>query len=131
MAQRTLVVLTAAALVWGGAAAMAETAAGDRAVELVQAQQSMGQGGRGMGQGGGMGPGGGGMRQGQMFQQLDQDDDGFLTREEFVEGERPGRRSNMPAAEQRRARMFDQLDQDDDGRLSLREMPQPRAGAAH
>ncbi|NBB70807.1 MAG: hypothetical protein GVY33_10875 [Alphaproteobacteria bacterium] len=87
--------------------------------------------GGGMGPGGGTGPGGGaGMPPSQRFQQLDQDGDGFLSREEFVEGERPGRMSDAPTAERNRARMFDQLDADDDGRLSLDELPEPRAGAA-
>jgi hypothetical protein len=133
MAKRTTMAIAGAALAAGVAWAPAAGAAEGAPLELAQAQQGqpgMNQGGRGMGPGGGgMGPGGG-MRQSQMFEQFDQDDDGFLSREEFVEGERRGRMSDSPMAEQNRAQMFDELDENDDGRLSLEEMPQPRAGAA-
>jgi hypothetical protein len=69
------------------------------------------------------GPGGGpGMQQGRMFEMLDQDGDGALSREEFIEGERPGRMSGSEWAHQNREQMFDQLDQDGDGQISFAEM---------
>jgi hypothetical protein len=127
-----MLAIAGAALATGVAWTPAADAAPDDPVQLAQVQQGqpgMNQGGPGMGPGGsGMGPGAG-MRQSQMFQQWDQDGDGFLSREEFVEGERRGRMSDTPMAERNRAQMFDQLDANDDGRLSLEEMPQPRAGA--
>ena len=131
--KRTMVAIAGAAL----AACVASTPTADAAlgvpVQLAQAQQGqpgMRPGGRGMGPGGGgMGPGAG-IRQGQMFEQWDRDGDGFLSREEFVEGERRGRMSDTPMAERNRAQMFDQLDANDDGRLSLDEMPEPREGAS-
>jgi hypothetical protein len=132
MAKRTLMVIAGAAVAAGVAWAPAANAGPDVPLRLAQAQQGQpatNQGGRGMGPGGGgMGPGGG-MQQSRMFEQWDRDDDGFLSREEFVEGERRGRMSDTPMAEQNRAQMFEQLDEDGDGRLSLDEMPQPRTGA--
>jgi hypothetical protein len=132
MAKRTLMVIAGAAVAAGVAWAPAADAGPDVPLRLAQAQQGQpatNQGGRGMGPGGGgMGPGGG-MQQSRMFEQWDRDDDGFLSREEFVEGERRGRMSDTPMAEQNRAQMFEQLDEDGDGRLSLDEMPQPRTGA--
>ena len=131
-AKRTIVAVAGVVLAAGVAWPTAVDAAAGAPLELAQAQQGqpgMNQGGRGMGPGGGgMGPGGG-MRQSQTFEQLDQDGNGFLSREEFVEGERRGRMSDTPMAEQNRAQMFDELDENDDGRLSLEEMPEPRAGA--
>jgi len=144
MSKRTMIAMVGAAGLAAAAALPGNVASAQAGPVLAQAQQGQpgtGQGGRGMGPGGGgMGPGGGGMgqgpgggpgmQQGRMFEQLDRDGDGSLSREEFVEGERPGTMSSTGVAQQNREQMFDQLDRDGDGRLSLDEMPTRRGGAA-
>jgi len=90
----------------------------------------MGQGPR-MGQGQPMGPGGGmgpqdGRQQRRMMQMLDQDGDGALSREEFVETPRPGGMANSDLAQRNRESHFEQLDANGDGRLTpdeLADMP--------
>jgi hypothetical protein len=104
---------------------VAPTHAGDAhdpGMVLVQAQPGGGPGaGRGMG--GGSRGGGPGMPQGQMFQLMDQNGDGAVSRDEFVGAPRGGPMSQNQFAEQNRATRFDELDRDGNGRLTPDEMP--------
>lgn len=67
-------------------------------------------------------PGRSPMSQRRMMQMMDQNGDGFLDHEEFVETPRPGAGANTELAERNRAAHFDQLDRDGDGRLSPEEL---------
>ncbi len=89
--------------------------------------QGMGQGmgGQGMGQGQGMGPGKGmggtGAMHQQMFDQLDADKDGAVSRKEFVDAPRGGPGSMTDLAKDRRGARFDQFDKNKDGKLTPEE----------
>jgi hypothetical protein len=105
---------------------------GEHAATTVVAQaqpQGRREGGAGEGMRGG-GPSDGAMRQQRrMLQMMDQDGDGMLSHEEFVETPRPGAGADSEMARRNRAARFDQLDTDGDGQLdagelaNLRDMP--------
>lgn len=125
----TIALLGAGVLLAGGLVAEAEAGrfGAGPCFWTAQAQQPMTPGaGPGMGRGPGMGPG---MGTGAMFQMLDTNGDGALSREEFVEQPRRGPMSGTEWAEQNRAARFDQLDANKDGKLTFDEMPvnQPAA----
>ncbi len=83
--------------------------------------QGMGQGqGQGMGPGKGMRGGAGAMHQ-QMFDQLDADKDGAVSRQEFVDAPRGGPGSMTDIAKSRRGARFDQFDKNKDGKLTPEE----------
>jgi hypothetical protein len=67
-------------------------------------------------------PEGGGVRAERLLLMLDQNGDGVLDHEEFVETPRPGGAGVSDAAQRSRAAQFDQLDQDGDGVLSEEEL---------
>ncbi|GLR82599.1 EF-hand domain-containing protein (plasmid) [Azospirillum oryzae] len=82
-----------------------------------------GMGGQGMGQGMGPGKGMGGtgaMHQ-QMFDQLDADKDGVISRKEFVDAPRGGPGSMTDVAKSRRGTRFDRFDKNKDGKLTPEE----------
>ena len=122
--------LTVPALWLVAAATGAELAASP----VVQAQ-AHGQPSAERGQGQRMGAGGDAAseatrRQRRMMQMLDQDGDGTLSHEEFVETPRPGAGANTEQAVRRRDARFEQLDADDDGRLSAAELTELGDGTA-
>jgi hypothetical protein len=131
----------------GLASAVAAGAAADRlapgptVVAQQQQQQQRQPGGAGMGQGQRMDPGGGmgagqgmgpgaqgGGQQRRMIHMMDQDGDGALSREEFVETPRPGGMANSDLAQRNREARFDQLDANGDGRLSPDELANMSGG---
>jgi Ca2+-binding EF-hand superfamily protein len=63
-----------------------------------------------------------------MLQLLDQDGDGALSREEFVDTPRPGGMGNSDLAQRNRELHFDQLDANGDGRLTRDELADMPAG---
>jgi len=99
--------LVAAASAWivGAAFVAAVAVVADPAVSLAQTA-----------------PEGGGLRAERLLLMLDQNGDGVLDHEEFVETERPGGAGVSDAAQRSRAQQFDNLDQDGDGLLSEEEL---------
>ncbi len=97
--------LPAAALPAAALPAVALPAAADPAVSLAQSA-----------------PEDGGVSAKRMLELLDQNGDGVLDHEEFVETPRPGGAGVSDAAQRSRAQQFDNLDQDGDGRLSEEEL---------
>jgi hypothetical protein len=92
---------------------------------LLVAGSALAQTGPGPGMGQGMGPGKGmggtGAMHQQMFDQLDADKDGAVSRKEFVDAPRGGPGSMTDVAKSRRSARFDQFDKNKDGKLTPEE----------
>jgi hypothetical protein len=117
--KRFLIAALCTGLLVGGSA-LAQTGPGPG---MGQGMGGQGMGGQGMGQGMGPGKGMGGtgaMHQ-QMFDQLDTDKDGAISRKEFIDAPRGGPGSMTDLAKDRRGARFDQFDKNKDGKLTPEE----------